>query len=235
MRKKFLKTLALVVAAVSMLSTGMMAFAAENYTVEKDDYLKKIAKQAYGDEGKWEIIYEANKEQIKNPNLIYVGQVLTIPDLDNAATESAPTAIPVAQTPAPTAMPAEQTPAPTATPAPVEETPAPTATPATETPAAAPASTGSMSAEDASIYVAMLYSSLTAQLPDSILSFFDVDGNMSIDSSESDDCFFWLIDNYNPQKKTSLASLSNEEKIAIATAMNNGGVKVPGELFHTTR
>ena len=27
----------------------------------------------------------------------------------------------------------------------------------------------------------------------------------------------------------------NEEKIAIATAMNNGGVKAPDELFHTTR
>ena len=76
--------------------------------IEKDDYLKKIAKQTYGDEEKWEIIYEANKEQIKNPNLIYVGQVLTIPDLDNAAVESAPITEPVetvtskAETPIPT-------------------------------------------------------------------------------------------------------------------------------------
>ena len=68
MRKKVLKTLIAVAATVGMLATGMVAFAAENYTVEKDDYLKKIAKQTYGDEEKWEIIYEANKEQIKNPD-----------------------------------------------------------------------------------------------------------------------------------------------------------------------
>lgn len=224
MRKKVLKTLIAVAATVGMLATSMVAFAAENYTVEKDDYLKKIAKQTYGDEEKWEIIYEANKEQIKNPNLIYVGQVLTIPDLDNAAVESAPITEPVetvtskAETPIPTQAPATDKP-----------------TPAVEEQTAAPTSTSNISAEDANYYVAMLYSSLTTQLPDSVLSFFDVDGNMTIDSNENNDCFFWLIDNYNPQKKTNLSLLSNEEKIAIATAMNNGGVKTPDELFHTTR
>lgn len=224
MRKKVLKTLIVVAATVGMLATGMVAFAAENYTVEKDDYLKKIAKQTYGDEEKWEIIYEANKEQIKNPNLIYVGQVLTIPDLDNAAVESAPITEPVetvtskAETPIPTQAPATEA-----------------QTPAVEEQTAAPTSTSNISAEDANYYVAMLYSSLTTQLPDSVLSFFDVDGNMTIDSNENNDCFFWLIDNYNPQKKTNLSLLSNEEKIAIATAMNNGGVKTPDELFHTTR
>lgn len=226
MRKKVLKTFAAIAATVGILATSMVAFAAENYTVEKDDYLKKIAKQTYGDEEKWEIIYEANKEQIKNPNLIYVGQVLTIPDLDNATAESAAITEPVA-----TATPKAETPVPTQAP----ETEAPTPTPAVEAPTAAPASTSNMSAEDANLYVAMLYSSLTTQLPDSVLSFFDVDGNMTIDSNENNDCFFWLIDNYNPQKKTSLSLLSNEEKIAIATAMNNGGVKAPAELFHTTR
>ena len=224
MRKKVLKTLIAVAATVGMLATSMVAFAAENYTVEKDDYLKKIAKQTYGDEEKWEIIYEANKEQIKNPNLIYVGQVLTIPDLDNAAVESAPITEPVetvtskAETPIPTQAPATDKP-----------------TPAVEEQTAAPTSTSNISVEDANYYVAMLYSSLTTQLPDSVLSFFDVDGNMTIDSNENNDCFFWLIDNYNPQKKTNLSLLSNEEKIAIATAMNNGGVKTPDELFHTTR
>lgn len=237
MRKKVLNTLAAVAATVGMLATSMVAFAAENYTVEKDDYLKKIAKQTYGDEEKWEIIYEANKEQIKNPNLIYVGQVLTIPDLDNATAESTDITEPVAtvkpkvETPVPTQAPATEAPIPT----PAAETPAPTSSPVEEPAPATPASTGSMSADDANIYVAMLYSSLTTQLPDSVLSFFDVDGNMTIDSSENDDCFFWLIDSYNPQKKTSLSLLSNEEKIAIATAMNNGGVKAPAELFHTTR
>ncbi len=235
MRKKVRKTLAALATAVGMLATSMVAFAAENYTVEKDDYLKKIAKQTYGDEEKWEVIYEANKEQIKNPNLIYAGQVLTIPDLDNSTaesadiTESVATAIPKVETPVPTQAPATEAPTPT----PAAETP--TSSPVEEPASVAPTSTGSMSADDANIYVAMLYSSLTTQLPDSVLSFFDVDGNMTIDSSENDDCFFWLIDSYNPQKKTSLSLLSNEEKIAIATAMNNGGVKAPAELFHTTR
>lgn len=224
MRKKVLKTLVAVVATVGMLATSMVAFAAENYTVEKDDYLKKIAKQTYGDEGKWEIIYEANKEQIKNPNLIYVGQVLTIPDMDNTTVESA-----VITEPVETITPKAETPIPTQAPTTEAQTPA------VEAQTTTPASTSDMSAENANFYVAMLYSSLTTQLPDSVISFFDVDGNMTIDSNENDDCFFWLIDNYNPQKKTSLSLLSNEEKIAIATAMNNGGVKAPDELFHTTR
>lgn len=219
MRKKALKTLAAVVATVSMLSTSMVVFAAESYTVEKNDYLRKIAKQAYGDGEKWEIIYEANKEQISNPNLIYAGQVLTIPDLDS--TTEAPVA-----TQAPTALPVQE---------PVPVTQAPTALPVQEPAPVTQASTDIMSAEDASMFVAMLYSSVTTELPDSVLSFFDVDGNMTIDINENNDCFFWLIDNYNPQKKRSLSLLSNEEKIAIATAMNNGGVKPPYGLFHTTR
>lgn len=50
------------------------------YTVVSGDCLWKIAKQFYGDGGKWGIIYNANKSVIGgNPNLIYPGQVLTIP------------------------------------------------------------------------------------------------------------------------------------------------------------
>ena len=51
----------------------------KKYTVKKGDCLWKIAKQFYGDGSKYKIIYEANKDKIKNPNLIYVGQVFTIP------------------------------------------------------------------------------------------------------------------------------------------------------------
>lgn len=50
------------------------------YTVVSGDCLWKIAKQFYGDGGKWGTIYNANKSVIGgNPNLIYPGQVLTIP------------------------------------------------------------------------------------------------------------------------------------------------------------
>ena len=49
------------------------------YTVVSGDSLSKIAKREYGDAQKWRQIYEANREQIKDPDLIYPGQVLTIP------------------------------------------------------------------------------------------------------------------------------------------------------------
>jgi LysM domain len=43
--------------------------------------LSAIAKKYYGDASKWTIIYNANKNQIKNPNLIYAGQRLLLPGL----------------------------------------------------------------------------------------------------------------------------------------------------------
>jgi len=49
------------------------------YTVVKGDSLSKIAKELLGDARKWRAIYEANKDQIKNPDLIYPGQVLKLP------------------------------------------------------------------------------------------------------------------------------------------------------------
>jgi DNA-binding protein H-NS len=51
------------------------------YTVEKNDSLWKIAKGAYGDPYKWPVIYRANKDKISNPNLIYPGQELQIPQI----------------------------------------------------------------------------------------------------------------------------------------------------------
>jgi nucleoid-associated protein YgaU len=51
-----------------------------SYTVVKGDSLSKIAKQFYGDAQKWRKIYEANRDEIKNPDLIYPGQTFTIPD-----------------------------------------------------------------------------------------------------------------------------------------------------------
>jgi len=51
------------------------------YTVKKGDYLSKIAKEVYGDARKYPIIFEANKPMLKDPDLIYPGQVLVIPPL----------------------------------------------------------------------------------------------------------------------------------------------------------
>ena len=49
------------------------------YTVVGGDSLSKIAKKIYGNAGRWKEIWEANKDQIKNPDLIHPGQVLKIP------------------------------------------------------------------------------------------------------------------------------------------------------------
>jgi nucleoid-associated protein YgaU len=49
------------------------------YTVVAGDTLSKIAKREYGDASKWHQIYEANKDTIKNPDLIYPGQTFKIP------------------------------------------------------------------------------------------------------------------------------------------------------------
>lgn len=51
----------------------------KTYTVKKGDCLWNIAKKQYGNGAQYTKIYNANKDKIKNPNLIYPGQVLTIP------------------------------------------------------------------------------------------------------------------------------------------------------------
>jgi len=53
------------------------------YTVVKGDYLSKISKRVYGDAMKYDIIFEANKPMLKDPNKIYPGQVLVIPALED--------------------------------------------------------------------------------------------------------------------------------------------------------
>ncbi|HUA41732.1 MAG TPA: LysM peptidoglycan-binding domain-containing protein [Streptosporangiaceae bacterium] len=49
------------------------------YTVVGGDTLSGIAQRYYGDAGKWPVIYEANRYQIQNPDRIFAGQVLRIP------------------------------------------------------------------------------------------------------------------------------------------------------------
>ncbi len=51
------------------------------YTVKKNDSLWRIAGREYGDPNKWPVIYRANQDKIKNPNLIYAGQELQIPQI----------------------------------------------------------------------------------------------------------------------------------------------------------
>lgn len=61
-------------------TTSPAPVTAQTYTVVKGDCLWNIAKKFYGNGSKYSIIYNANKRVIGgNPNLIYPGQVLTIP------------------------------------------------------------------------------------------------------------------------------------------------------------
>ncbi|NFC76758.1 LysM peptidoglycan-binding domain-containing protein [Clostridium botulinum] len=51
----------------------------KTHTVSGNDTLWHIAKRYLGDGNKWPQIYNLNKDKIKNPNLIYTGQVLKLP------------------------------------------------------------------------------------------------------------------------------------------------------------
>lgn len=54
--------------------------ATHTYVVVKGDSLSKIASGQYGDAHQWRRIYEANRDLIKDPDLIYPGQQLRIPE-----------------------------------------------------------------------------------------------------------------------------------------------------------
>jgi nucleoid-associated protein YgaU len=51
----------------------------EYYVIEKGDTLSKIAKRYYGDANKYPVIFTANREVIRDPNLIFPGQKIRIP------------------------------------------------------------------------------------------------------------------------------------------------------------
>lgn len=49
------------------------------YTVKSGDTLSKIAKHIYGDPGSYPKIFEANRDVLKDPDKIQVGQKLKLP------------------------------------------------------------------------------------------------------------------------------------------------------------
>ena len=52
-----------------------------HHTVESGETLGKIAKKYYGDSGKYNAIYEANRDKLKSADLIHPGDELVIPKL----------------------------------------------------------------------------------------------------------------------------------------------------------
>ena len=61
------------------------ASAVQAYTVKSGDTLARLSEQFYNSPNKWEKIYEANRDVLKNPNYIYVGMKLMIPADDKAS------------------------------------------------------------------------------------------------------------------------------------------------------
>jgi nucleoid-associated protein YgaU len=53
---------------------------ARTYTVQSGDTLSKISQEYYGNSHDYTKIFEANRDQLSNPDEIQVGQVLTIPE-----------------------------------------------------------------------------------------------------------------------------------------------------------
>jgi LysM repeat protein len=52
---------------------------ASTYTVRRGDTLAAIAERFYHNSADWQAIYQANRSKVHNPNVIFVGEKLTIP------------------------------------------------------------------------------------------------------------------------------------------------------------
>ena len=68
-----------VATAATPATAAQDPWASRTYTVQSGDTLSKIAKEMYGDAGKYPQIFEANKPMLKDPDEIYPGQVLRVP------------------------------------------------------------------------------------------------------------------------------------------------------------
>jgi nucleoid-associated protein YgaU len=61
------------------VAPGAAAAATTTYTVKAGDTLSKIAKEHLGDANAYMAIFEANRDQLTDPNQIKPGQVLKLP------------------------------------------------------------------------------------------------------------------------------------------------------------
>ncbi len=69
------------VASVDNQLTAPESQAAQFHDVAKGDTLSAISKKYYGDAGKYNAIFEANRPMLSDPDKIYPGQKLRIPKL----------------------------------------------------------------------------------------------------------------------------------------------------------
>ncbi|MCB0382148.1 MAG: LysM peptidoglycan-binding domain-containing protein [Psychroserpens sp.] len=66
-----------IMADIKVADTSVYA----RHTVKSGETLGKIAKQYYGNPAKYQTIFQANSDILKNPDLIYPDQELIIPNL----------------------------------------------------------------------------------------------------------------------------------------------------------
>ena len=66
-------------AAQPVGTSGSSGASARSYTVKAGDTLSKIAKEQYGDANRYMKIFDANKDQLADPDKIKPGQTLRIP------------------------------------------------------------------------------------------------------------------------------------------------------------
>jgi nucleoid-associated protein YgaU len=64
----------------SLPAPGAAAGSGRVHEVVAGDTLSKLAKRFYGDAQKYMKIFDANRDQLKDPNLIQPGQKLKIPE-----------------------------------------------------------------------------------------------------------------------------------------------------------
>lgn len=76
---KYIKKSSTVKKSSSRETKSSKSSSGRKYTTKSGDSLWSIAKKFYGDGSRYMEIYEANKNVINNPVVIWVGQVLTIP------------------------------------------------------------------------------------------------------------------------------------------------------------
>jgi nucleoid-associated protein YgaU len=60
-------------------STAPASQVYQTYEVKSGDNLSKIAKRVYGNANAWKRIFEANRDVLKDPDTIFPGQKLKIP------------------------------------------------------------------------------------------------------------------------------------------------------------
>jgi LysM repeat protein len=99
---------ATVVAKIMMAVTISLHPAAHHvpasYTVHQGDTLSAIAAHNYGNSADWPAVWWANRYQVRNPNVLLVGQRLRLPTSGHvtaAITRAAQAAIPAAPSPSP--------------------------------------------------------------------------------------------------------------------------------------